>query len=444
MNDPAAAPPLESGSTIDRTREQRRPSYQVAEALRPPRSVSAACLATAALSFLAAWVMIVAAAPDVVQYFYQPRVLAIVHTLTLGWISLTMIGILYQFVPALTKHPIPWRAGAAVQATAFALGSAGMIASFWLGRLDTAAWNATVVALSTLLFAALLLPGLARAPRRDATVVGIACAVVYFAVTALLGSLYAWDKVVPFLGGSVLSNIAGHAHLGLLGWITLTICAVSYRVVAAFLLPTELVHASAKAQIVVLVALVPILVTVLLLRAAWLPLVAAAGAANLIWYAANLVYLARTRRMPIDWALRHVVAALCHLCAAMVCGGLLLLAGADTEWGSRLATVYGLLLLVGWISNYIVGIGSRMAPGVMGLGAAPIVSGGRAALVFILLNTGLLAVAASLSMGSATALRMSALAPLAAVFLFIGSAARRVTLAKIVPPGVAARRSPGS
>ena len=374
------------------------------------------------------------AAPDVVLFFYQPRVLAIVHTLTLGWISLTMIGILYQFVPALTKRPVPWRAGAGVQAAGFAFGSLGMIASFWFGRLDTAAWSSTLVAAAALLFAAQLLPGLMRAPRLDATAIGIACAVVYFAATALLGSLYAWDKLYSFLGGSVLSNIAGHAHLGVVGWITLTICAVSYRVVTAFLLPTELLHSSAKGQILALAALVPILVTVLLVRAAWLPPVAVAGAAILAWYAAILRRVARTRRMPIDWALRHVVAALCHLFAAMIFGALLLLAGAGSEWGSRLATVYGLLLLVGWISNYIVGIGSRMAPGVMGLGAAPIVSGWRAAAVFVLLNAGLLAVAASVLAASVPALRVSAMLPLAAALLFIGSAAQRVARRSSSPP----------
>jgi hypothetical protein len=257
-------------------------------------------------------------------------------------------------------------------------------------------------------------------------VLGIAVALAYFAVTALLGSLYAWDKLYSFLGGSILSNIAGHAHLGLMGWITLTICAVSYRVVTAFLLPTEPLPRMATWQIATLAAVVPLLVGALLARSTWAPLVALVGVAALLWYASILAGIARTRRMPIDWALRHVVAALGHLVVALVCGLLLFWIDPGSEYGSRLAAVYGLLLLVGWISNYIVGIGSRMAPGVMGLGSKPIVAGRRAAAVFALLNVGLVALASSLLVGSAAALRLSALGPLAAVLLFIGSALQRL------------------
>jgi hypothetical protein len=376
-------------------KSETKSSYQVSRALRPPRIVSAACLVMGATSFVGAWGLAYVAAPDVNEFFYQPRVLAIVHTLTLGWISLTMMGVLYQFVPALTKHPVSRPGGARWQVLLFAAGSFGMVVSFWFGRLEEAAWSATVVAIATLLFTAQIAPGLVRAPRIDGTVVGILSALVYFSATALLGMLYTWDKVHPFLAGSVLSNIAGHAHLGLIGWITLTICAVSYKIVTAFLLPTEPLPRSARLQVFSLAVLVPLLVGALPLRSRWAVLPAIAVFAAMLWYGAILAKIAQTRRMPIDWAMRHVVAAVFHS--------------------------YGLLLLVGWISNYIVGIGSRMAPGIIGLGGTPLLSGPHAALVFVLLNGGIVAVAVSLLTGSARGLRLAVLAPLGAALLFIAS-----------------------
>ena len=402
-------------------KSETKRSYYVSGALRAPRIVSAACLVMAATSFVGAWVLAYVAAPEVVEFFYQPHVLAIVHTLTLGWISLTMMGVLYQFVPALTKHPVSWSGGAVWQVLLFATGSLGMVVSFWFGRLEEAAWSATAVAIATLLFAAQLAPGLVRAPRVDGTVLGILCALGYFAATALLGMLYAWDKVHPFLAGSVLSNIAGHAHLGLIGWISLTICAVSYKIVTAFLLPTEPLPRSARRQILSLAALVPLLAGALLLRSRWAVLPAVGVSAAMLWYGAILATIARTRRMPIDWAMRHVVAALLNLFAALLCGLLLFVVDPSSAFGTRLAAVYGLLLLVGWISNYIVGIGSRMAPGIMGLGGTPLLSGHRAALVFVLLNGGIVAVAASLLAGSAAGLRLSVLVLLCAALLFIAS-----------------------
>lgn len=405
-------------------------SYQVGAELRPPRLVSAVCLAVAAAFFVGAWILAYVAAPEVTQFFYQPRVLAVVHALTLGWISLTIMGVLYQFVPALTKHRVSWPGAAIGQVVLFAAGSAGMVSSFWFGRLERTAWSATAVFAAACLFVAQIVPGLVRARRTDATVIGVLFAQVYLVATALLGLLYAWDKVYGFLGGSVLSNIAAHAHLGLVGWITLTICAVSYRVVTAFLLPTEPLPKAALSQIVTLAAVVPLLIAALLARSRWAVLPALAGFGAMLWYAAILAGIARTRRMPFDWAMRHVAAAVLSLFTALLCGLLLFAVDPQSMLGNRLTEVYGFLLLVGWISNYIVGIGTRMAPGVMGMGSTPLLSEGRAALVFILLNGGIIAVALGLLGGSVAGLRLAVLALLAAALLFIASLARRALAGK--------------
>ena len=388
--------------------------------LRPSPRLSVLCLGLAALSFVTGWILVVLAAPEMEDFFYQPRVLAITHTFTLGWISLTIIGVLYQYVPALTKRAVWWRRGPAVQVSLFALGASGMIVHFWIDHLDGMAWSAGLVLLSAVLLAALLLPSLLRAPRYDATVVGIVAGLAGLVGTATLGTMYAIDKVHPYLSGSVLSNIAGHAHLGLLGWITVTICAVSYRMVAAFVLPTELFPRSTRAQMVALVLLAPLLVTALLLRAHDLATVTALlVVAAIAWYAVLLWRLLRTRRLPLDWSLAHVLAALLHLAGAALCALLLLvLVDPESDLGNRVVLTYGVLALIGWISNFIVGMASRVAPGLLGKGSRPLLSSGQRGLLFGLLNAGIGAVVAAILSGSALALRIAATLPLAAALLF--------------------------
>ncbi len=400
-----------------------------APSLRPSAAVSGACLGLGAVSFIAGWILLAIAAPDVESFFYQPRVLAVTHTFTLGWISLTMIGVLYQYVPSLTKQPLPWPRAAGYQVALFVVGAAGMISHFWLGHLSGMAWSAGLVWVSVILFAVLLLPPLVRAPRIDATVIGITAAICYFAATATLGLLYAIDKVHPFLGGSVLANIAGHAHLGLVGWISLTICAVSYRLVAAFLLPLTLFPDAARRQIVVLAALVPVLLIALLARAGVLitTMLALLIAVAMGWYAIILGRLAASRRMPLDWSLAHVIAALIHLGGAIVCAVVLLVAVDPAgAVGSRVVVVYGVLLLVGWVSNFIVGMATRMASGLMGAGARPLLTGTGRATVFGLLNGGIIAVAVSMLTGYTTALRVAALLPMSAGLVFGTALVRRV------------------
>ncbi len=416
---------MSGGGMTDRSTGPR-PSYQVSAELRPPRAVSALCIVTASAFFVGAWMMACFAASEVNEFFYQPRILAVVHSLTLGWISLTIMGVLYQFIPALTKCRVSWPGAAMGQVVLFATGALGMVVSFWFGQLEYTAWSATAVAMAVAIFVGQIVPSLLRARSADATVVGLLCALAYFAITALLGLLYAWDKVYGFLGGSVLSNIAGHAHMGFVGWITLTICAVSYRVVTAFLLPTEVLPKSAYYQIVMLAAVVPLLSAALLMRTRWAMLPALAGVGAMVWYAVILAGIARTRRSSVDWAMGHVIAAVLHLFAALLCGLLLFAVDPQSRVGSRMTAAYGILLLVGWVSNYIVGIGSRLAPPLVGLGREPLLVGGHAAIVFFLLNGALTAMVISLAAGNVWGIRVSVLALLASGFLVAGHVARRV------------------
>jgi hypothetical protein len=289
------------------------------------------------------------------------------------------------------------------------------------------AWSAGMIAASVVLLVGQLGVPLWRAPQADATVIGLAGALLCFLGTAGLGFAYAIDKVWPFLGGSVLRNIAAHAHLGLLGWITLTMCAVSYRMVAAFLLPETLLPQAARRQVVSLAVAVPLLVISLLLGSRATGVLAVLVVLSLAWYAAIIVRMVRTRRMPADWSVRHVLAALAHLAAGAACAiELIFVVDPGGEVGSRLVVAYGVFVLVGWISNYIVGLGSRMLPGLMGRGGQPLLSDGGRALVFWLLNGGIVAVVAAVLAGSAAALRLAVVLPLAAALLFAGAVVRRL------------------
>ena len=368
------------------------------EPVRALPFVPAVCLALATLNLNAGLVLALLVTGDIETFFYQPRVLAVTHTFTLGWISLAIIGVLYRFVPALTKQPVryPWLAR--TQVATFLTGAAGLVSHFWIGHLGGMAWSAAVLVLSVVLLLSVQLPMLLRAPQRDSTTIGITVALLSFLGVATLGLLYALDKIIPFLGGSVLSNIAAHAHLAVLGWVTLMICAVSYRMVAAFVLPEQVLPAPALRQVVSLSVFVPVLVLAILLRS-WLVMpLALLTAGSLAWYVSIILRLLRTRRMAIDWSMRHVQAALTHLAAAAVCG-LVFVLGVDAggALGAHLAVAYGVFGLFGWVSNFILGMGTRLAPGLAaasGLTPSPLFAPRNQAVIFSCFNMGVLGIAA--------------------------------------------------
>src|SRR4029450_2991529 len=45
-------------------------------------------------------------APELSGHYYHPQVLALTHTITLGWITMAIMGAPYQLVPVVLERPI--------------------------------------------------------------------------------------------------------------------------------------------------------------------------------------------------------------------------------------------------------------------------------------------------------------------------------------------------
>lgn len=327
-------------------------------ALLPP------CFFTVAVAFFA---LALGEAPFVAGelqgYFYQAHVLALTHMLALGWISMAMVGVLYRYVPAISKRPLPYPRLAVVQGVTFLVGVVILVTNFWLGRWTPAAIAAGLLAVSAVLLCANLWPLLFGAPNRGVAEVGILLATAFLVAAATLGTLLALDKEHPFLGGSMLTNLGAHVHLAALGWVGVTICALSFRFLPAFLLPTFQAPDAARRRVLALAGAVVVLAIALLARSPLLALAATVVVAALVAYLALLVRVLATHRMPIDWTARHALAGAAWLLVA-VAGGIFLAAmGAETATGARVAAAYGVAGILGWMSNLVIGISYKLFPG---------------------------------------------------------------------------------
>ncbi len=309
----------------------------------------------------------VAAAPwvigDLVDFFYQPRLLALTHAITLGWITSAIMGVMHRYVPALTKRPLRFPRMALLQLWLFVVGVTGMVAHFFIGRWVATWLAAGVVVLSVILFAANMISCLAPAGGRGVAETGMLLAVLYLLIAAVLGLLLALDKTFGFLHGNVLSNLAAHAHLAALGWVSLTICAVSYRMVPAFLLPEVELPRGAMWQLYGLAVAVAGLGIALLGRFGGASFWSVAIMMALLAYIAVLVSLVRKRRMPIDWSMRHALAGVVCLVLSAGLGLSLVWIDPDSALGNRIAGAYGVLGLLGWVTNFIVGMSYKLFPG---------------------------------------------------------------------------------
>jgi hypothetical protein len=309
----------------------------------------------------------VAAAPfvvgQIVDFFYQPPILALVHTFTLGWITASIMGVMYRYVPALTRHPIFSPRLAMWQLALFIIGTLGLVSHFangiWIGT-----WfSAGILIVSVAMFAANLIPCLYAQLGRGVAETGMFLSICFLLVAASIGFVLSLDKTYNFLGGDVLTNLASHVHFAAIGWVTLTICAVSYRMLPAFLLPKLQLPRSALWQLWALAVGAIALGVTLLLGLPGAIFWSLAIAAALLAYMFTIGRLVRARRMPLDFTARHALAGIIWLVLAIGCGLTLAVIGPQGVAGSRIASVYGAMGLLGWVSNFIIGMSYQLFPG---------------------------------------------------------------------------------
>jgi hypothetical protein len=309
----------------------------------------------------------VAAAPflaaEIVDFFYQPPILALVHTFTLGWITASIMGVMYRYVPALTRQPIAYPRMAMWQLAVFIIGTIGIVSHFANGIWAGTWFSAGILIVSVAMFAINIIPCLYARLGRGVAETGMFLSTCFLLVAASIGFVLSLDKTYNFLGGDVLTNLASHVHFAAIGWVTLTICAVSYRMLPAILLPKIHVPKSAMWQLWALaIATIALGVTLLLgLRGAifWSFAIAAA----LLTYMLTIGRLMRSRRMPIDFTARHALAGIIWLVLAIAFGLMLAVIGPQGVAGSRIASAYGTMGLLGWISNFIIGMSYQLFPG---------------------------------------------------------------------------------
>ncbi|HEY1015833.1 MAG TPA: hypothetical protein VGE07_24200, partial [Herpetosiphonaceae bacterium] len=177
-----------------------------------------------------------AIAPQLTGFPYGPSILALTHLLALGWATVTCLGALCQLLPVLLGEPLRWPglvrrgawplvAGCALFSWAFAANSPGGLA---LGA-----------ALLTLGLAGPLASygaTLAAAKRWDVTTVGVAGALCALGLQLTAGVLLVANRRLNFWPGLGLPGAAGHAALGLLGWLGLLTITLSYRLLPMFTL----------------------------------------------------------------------------------------------------------------------------------------------------------------------------------------------------------------
>ena len=202
-----------------------------------------AIFACALSNFVVAQILLVAGVSWPASSSTAGATLAMVHLLTIGWITMLMFGALFQFVPVLTGQRLWSQHLGLGTLSLIELGLAGMVSGlFLLGRPEALLLPAggSLVIVGILAGVLNLAIPLARKHPLPLSAQFVIVGMAMLLLTVALGLSFALAFTVPALtrglGPILTSGVEYHVLGGLGGWFTLTAIGVSYELLPMFML----------------------------------------------------------------------------------------------------------------------------------------------------------------------------------------------------------------
>lgn len=299
------------------------------------------------LFLLAGTLGLVWVAPELAAGWYpSSRVVAVTHLFTLGWLTLSIWGALYQFLPVALEEPIRWPVLAHVTFGFFVPGLVAFAAGLVLGWSWATLAGAAAFSVAVLLFSANLAATLSRSRKRDLTWWSLVAALVYLLVTLVLGVTLTGSLRWGYLGVERWTALGVHLHVALAGWVGMVVIGVAHRLLPMFLLSHGAGERWGKAAGVLVsggVAWLAVFHHAGPAVAHWIPgLLIGAGFSSFLVQARSF-YAHRVKRK-LDAGLRTAAGGLLILALGLALGGVVLAMGFTP---ARLATAYGTALVLG-------------------------------------------------------------------------------------------------
>jgi hypothetical protein len=300
-------------------------------------------------------------------FYYHPRLIALVHLVTLGFLTSAILGALYLVCPLAFRMPLVEGRTDVAAALSWMVGVSGIASHFWLDRYPGMAWSGALALVTPLFVGGRVLAGLRRSAAPLEARLPVALALMNLYAAGALGVTLGVNKHAAFLPFSQLDAVHAHLHLGAVGFVTSMVVGVGYRMLP-MVLPSAMPRGTlALAAPLVLQAGTWGLALALLYAKAAVPWLAAVVLAGIALFLSRVAFMLRNRRPPPtarprpDWALAHVFQSLAYLLVACGLGGYLAWAPAS-DATLRAAFAYGVAGLLGFLGQLVVGVETRLLP----------------------------------------------------------------------------------
>jgi len=315
------------------------------------------------LAFVAASTGLALETPALLSGAWQsPHLLSLLHLALVGWVTLVAVGVLYQMLPVIQQVPLWGESTGHFVLAGLAAGTVGLSGGFWSLRVPWLIAGGTLVIAALALFLAAMAGTLRQVASWNLKGVYVANALLYLAVTVALGLVMALNFRFGFLGPATVRVLAIHAHLGVMGWLTLLIVGVSYQLVPMF----GLAHGFSErpARMVLLLLNLGLLLLAGTMAAGGPRFAEALAAflilAGVVLYVIDMGRIIHRRvRRQMDISLRYMLSSLAYLVTGAGVGTGLLFGLWPT---GRASILYGYLVIAGWVGLVVIGMAHKIVP----------------------------------------------------------------------------------
>lgn len=313
-----------------------------------------------AVSFFLLTVLMFISTDSFTGHYFNPHLLAITHIATLGWGTMLIFGALYQFLPVVLVSGLYSTLLAKTTFILFASGITILIYAFWTFSVGVPIQIASCILLAGATFFVFNIIATSRKTKESIIEAEfIVISAIWFWLTVLIGTLLAFNFTYAFLPKEHLYYLKIHAHIGIAGWFLLLIIGVSSKLIPMFLLSSTTDKGKLKyAYYIINGALFSFLIDSLLFngvsRGLFYFIIVTIG---LIFYFSFLltVYKKRVKKV-LDIGMKQSMIAFIIVCIPIVTGILINSStGLNSTYLLRIIIIYGISILLGFISLLILG-----------------------------------------------------------------------------------------
>jgi cbb3-type cytochrome oxidase subunit 1 len=212
-------------------------SESIVSAYAPPFKIISKYFIAAMASFVILNFLLLINYSSISGHHFQPKILSINHIATLGWITMIIFGAMFQLVPVVLETKLFSEKLAEIQFRIYLPGVIGLVYCFWY--FETGLYmnlSAILLNLAMFIFAFNIIMTFKKVKKWNITGLYLAAAIFYLIVTAIAGLLLTINLGSPYIKIDHLQYLNLHSHVAFIGWVSMVVMGVSFKLIPMFTL----------------------------------------------------------------------------------------------------------------------------------------------------------------------------------------------------------------